>query len=113
MKKSIMQDEKVCFITGSQTQLDRHHCFHGTANRKLADKYGCWIWLRHDLHMELHQQNPELDMMIKRACQERFEELYGRKKFMEVFGKSYLMHDEDKAEFFKFMDSLIEGKRKE
>lgn len=51
--------------------------------------------------------------MVKRACQERFEELYGRKKFMEVFGKSYLMHDEDKAEFFKFMDSLIEGRRKE
>lgn len=63
--------------------------------------------------MELHQRNPELDKMVKRACQERFEEIHGHKKFMEVFGKSYLMHDEDKKEFFEFMNSLVEGKRKE
>lgn len=84
-----MQDEKVCFITGSQTQLDKHHCFHGP-RRKAAEKYGCWIWLRHDLHMELHFQNPELDRMIKRACQEKFEEIYSHQEFMEIFGKSYL-----------------------
>lgn len=89
MKKSILQDEKKCFITGYEGQLDRHHVFHGP-RRKAADKWGCWVWMRHDLHMELHQQNPMLDLMVKRACQERFEELYGHEKFMEVFGKSYL-----------------------
>lgn len=89
MKKSILQDEKKCFITGYEGQLDRHHVFHGP-RRKAADKWGCWVWMRHDLHMELHQQNPTLDLMVKRACQERFEELYGHEKFMEVFGKSYL-----------------------
>ena len=89
MTKSIMQDEKVCFITGSQTNLDLHHCFHGI-RRKAADHWGCWVWLRHDIHMELHDRNKELDRMIERACQERFEEIYSREKFMEVFGKSYL-----------------------
>lgn len=89
MSKSIMQDERVCFITGSQTQLDKHHCFHGS-RRKLADKHGCWVWLRHDLHMELHDRNKALDLMIERACQQRFEELHSRDEFMRIFGKSYL-----------------------
>ena len=87
--QSIMQDEKCCFLTGSTQNIDLHHCFHGI-RRKAADRWGCWIWLRHDLHMELHDKNKELDRMIERSCQERFEELYGHEKFMEVFGKSYL-----------------------
>ena len=89
MKKSIMQDDKKCFITGSTEQLDIHHCLHGI-RRKAADKWGCWVWLRRDIHMELHDKNKALDRMIEKACQERFEELYGHQKFMEVFGKSYL-----------------------
>ena len=84
-----MQDEEKCFITGATVNLDRHHCFHGP-RRKAAEKWGCWIWLRSDRHRELHDKNKELDRMIERACQERFEELYGHEKFMEVFGKSYL-----------------------
>ena len=89
MKKSIMQDEKRCFVTGSEYGLDVHHCLHGV-RRKAADKWGCWVWLRRDIHRELHDRNKALDRMIERACQERFEELYGHEKFMEVFGKNYL-----------------------
>lgn len=89
MAKSIMQDDKECYITGSREWLDKHHCFHGI-RRKAAEQYGCWVWLRHDLHMELHDRNKELDRMIERACQERFEEVYSHEEFMEIFGKSYL-----------------------
>ena len=89
MSKSIMQDEKQCFITGSQTQLDRHHVYAG-ARRKASEKYGCWVWLRHDVHMELHDRNKALDKMLRRSCQERFEEIYSHEEFMDVFGKSYL-----------------------
>ena len=85
-----MQDEKVCFISGRQTQLDRHHCFHGSARRKLAEKWGCWCWLSHDLHMELHRKNKALDLMLERACQQRFEELHSHEEFMRIFGKNYL-----------------------
>ena len=90
MIKSILQpDEKVCFITGSTLNLDRHHVYHGP-RRAAAERHGCWIWLRHDIHMEIHDRNKELDKMIKRACQERFEELYSHEEFMSIFGKSYL-----------------------
>lgn len=89
MTESILQTEKECFITGAKANLDLHHCFHGP-RRKAADEWGCWVWLRHDIHMELHQRDISLDRMIQRTCQERFEELYGHEKFMAVFGKSYL-----------------------
>ena len=86
---SIMQTEKECFVTGRTFNLDRHHVFAGS-RRDASERYGCWIWLSHDIHMELHDRNKELDKMIRRACQERFEEIYSHEEFMEVFGKSYL-----------------------
>ena len=89
MTKSIMQTEKECFITGCTVNLDRHHVYAGS-RRNASEAFGCWVWLRHDIHMELHDRNKELDKMLRRACQERFEEIYSHEEFMEVFGKSYL-----------------------
>jgi len=89
MTKSIMQDERRCYITGRTDRLDLHHVFSGP-RRKASTKYGCWCWLTHEIHMELHDRNKELDKMLRRACQEKFEEIYSREEFMEVFGKSYL-----------------------
>jgi hypothetical protein len=48
---SIMQDEKVCFLSGTLEGLERHHIYGG-ANRRNSAKYGLWVWLRHDLHNE-------------------------------------------------------------
>ena len=84
-----MQSEKECFVTGSTQQLDCHHIMAGS-RRKQADKWGCWVWLRHDIHMDLHQRNTALDRQLKQECQLRFEALYGHEKFMKECGKSYL-----------------------
>ena len=89
MSDSIMQSEKVCFVTGATVNLDKHHIFHGS-RRKAADQWGCWVWLRHDVHMDLHQRNTALDEALKAACQKRFEALYDHETFMQVFGKSYI-----------------------
>lgn len=89
MSNSIMQDEKYCYITGYTGQLDRHHVFTGI-RRKASEEWGCWCWLRHDVHMEAHQRRPEILNQLRQECQERFEELHGHQKFMEVFGKNYL-----------------------
>ena len=90
MSKSLLQDERKCFVTGYEgAELDRHHVYAGS-RRNASEKYGCWVWLRHDIHMELHSQNSKLDKMIKRTCQEAFEEKYSHQEFMEVFGKSWL-----------------------
>ena len=84
-----MQRDRECWVTGSTENLDLPHCFHGS-RRKAADAWGCTVWLRHDIHMDLHSRNSALDKMLKRICQERFEELHGHEKFMQVFGKSWL-----------------------
>ena len=55
MSKSILQDEKQCFISGAVAELDRHHVYAGS-RRKDSEKWGCWVWLRHDIHMDLHDR---------------------------------------------------------
>lgn len=89
MSKSILQDEEKCFISGCTAGLDRHHVYAGS-RRNASEKWGCWVWLRHDIHMDLHQRDSALDKMIKRTCQERFEEIHDHETFMRVFGKSWL-----------------------
>ena len=90
--KSILQDEKKCYITGSTNNLHKHHVYMGS-DRKKGDKWGCWVWLRADWHnMSSHgvHFNKELDLKLKREMQEAFEKKYGKKKFFEVFHKNYL-----------------------
>ena len=84
--------EEVCYISGSRINLDRHHqhVYHGTGNRSKAEKYGCWCYLRHDIHMKLHDKDKELDRKLQKECQKIFEETHTREEFRKIFGKSYL-----------------------
>ncbi len=90
---SIMQDDKVCFRSGSTVGLEMHHVLFGTANRKLSAKYGLWVWLRHDLHNEppdgVHF-NREADLELKRKAQKAFEKHYPELDFRKIFGRNYL-----------------------
>lgn len=90
MSKSIMQDKEECYISGSRINLDKHHCIHGGANRKLADKYGLWVWLRHDIHMQLHDRDKELDRQLEQDAQRAFEKKYSHEMWMALFRKNYL-----------------------
>ena len=92
MAKSIMQEDKCCYITGSIINLDCHHqhCIHGVGNRKLADQYGLWVWLRHDIHMALHDRDKDLDRYLEQEAQKAFEKTHTREEFRKIFGKSFL-----------------------
>lgn len=93
MAASIIQSEKKCFITGSELNLHEHHIMHGTANRKLSEKYGLKVWLRADWHNMASycvHNDPELDLYLKRVAQKAFEKKYSHEKWMQVFGKNYL-----------------------
>lgn len=93
MSKSIMQTEKECFITHSTTGLHKHHIFGG-ANKNKSEKWGCWVYLRHEWHntsnLGVHSGNTALALELKQLCQLEFEKLYGHEKFMEEFGRNYL-----------------------
>lgn len=91
MSDSIIQTgEKKCFISGSQINLEQHHCIHGFANRKIADKYGLWVWLRSDIHRLLHDKDKDLDRKLECVAQKAFEEKYSHEMWMKLFGKNYL-----------------------
>lgn len=72
------------------TAINFHHIYHGIGNRKIAEEYGCWCWLRHDIHMNLHDRDKELDRQLEEECQRIFEQTHTREEFRKLFGKSYL-----------------------
>lgn len=82
--------EQECYLTGTQSGIDCHHIYAGVANRKLSDEWGCWVYLKHSIHMDLHDRRKDVDRMLKRECQKAFEQRYGHQKFMELFRKNYL-----------------------
>lgn len=90
--KSILQDEKVCYVTGSVCDLHEHHIFFGK-NRRISEENGFKVWLRSDWHnMSSHgvHSNPDLDLRLKQDCQRKFEETHTRDEFMKLIGKNYL-----------------------
>lgn len=90
---SIIQDEskqECCYICG-QWATDTHHCIHGTANRKLADKDGLTVRLCHRCHMNLHDHGSfdrELQRIAQACWMEHFEK--SEDDFRKRYGKSYL-----------------------
>lgn len=94
MVKSILQDEKKCYITGQTNNLHLHHIYRGV-NRKISDKLGFVVYLAGWLHNQsdegVHGKNgKELDLMLKRHCQMKFEESHSREEFMAIIGRNYL-----------------------
>lgn len=92
--KSIVSNERECLVCKATCNLERHHIYFGSANRKLSDKYGCTCYLctRHhrDSKVGVHC-NRTLDLKLKQICQKKWENRYGgRDKFRDVFGKSYI-----------------------
>lgn len=92
--KSIIQTDKVCYITGDEYNLHKHHVFNG-ANRKLSEKYGLVIYLRADWHnMEKYSvhMDAKLDRKIKAEVQQKAMEHYDWTvdDFIIIFGKSYI-----------------------
>lgn len=94
MSKSILQTEKVCFITGQTVGLHKHHIYGGS-RRKISEREGFWVYLIGQLHIlsddGVHGKNGhELDLMLKRQCQRTYEQTHSREAFMALIGKNYL-----------------------
>ena len=92
--KSIIQNEKECFICGTTNWLEEHHIFE-SFNRKLSEKYGLKVWLCHSHHNEppfgVHHNKDNM-LKLKQVGQKTFMNHYNKTEdeFREVFGRSYL-----------------------
>lgn len=90
-KVSILQGKKKeCYITGATEGLEQHHIYMGK-NRTISDDNGFWVWLHYKIHKDLHSKDGHnLDMKLKRECQEAYEKKHTRKEFMQLIGRNYL-----------------------
>ena len=89
----------ICYLCGTWTHTDPHHVFHGTANRRIADREGLIVYLCRSCHSEVHDKSTGLDLVLERDGQTVWEERYmeqghtaeeARKEFMRLFGKNYI-----------------------
>lgn len=89
---SILQLERKCCLCGSESNLERHHVMHGTANRRLSEKYGLTVYLCVDHHRGKAgpHKNANIDRGLKMMAQKAFEELYSHEDWMKTFGRNYL-----------------------
>ena len=64
----------------------------GTANRKLSEKFGLWVWLCHDCHTGAFgaQYDIQKNWDLRVQAQIAFEELYGHELWMNTFYKNYI-----------------------
>ena len=92
MTRSILQDKKECYFCPKCYGLERHHIMAGTANRKLSEKYGLWVYVCHDHHTGNGgaQYEKDLNMLLKQKAQQAFEAIYSHQLWMEVFRQNYL-----------------------
>lgn len=95
MADSILQDQRECYITGVTDGLHKHHIYKGNPLRQISERNGFWVWLRWDWHngadYGVHgKYGHDLDLRLKRACQEKYEETHTRAEFMALIGRNYL-----------------------
>ena len=84
--KSIISNERECIICKTTLNLHRHHIYHGTANRKKSEKFGCWCYLCARHHAQVHA-DIRMDEKLKRQTQDILG--WSEEDFIKVFGKSY------------------------
>lgn len=92
--KSILSNERECYVCGYTETLNRHHIYAGVSNRKQSEKYGCWVYLcarHHNMSDVGVHFNKALDTELKQTCQKEWEKRNGtREDFIRTFGRSYL-----------------------
>ena len=99
---SIIQFTDRCWKTGTTQNLDVHHIMNGPFRNK-SDEYGLWVYLNHDVHMWLHntREGKRYEKELKRLAQEKFEEIHGHEKWMQLFKKNYVPDDYEIPSFMR------------
>lgn len=81
-----------CYFCGRHA-TEAHHIMHGTANRKVSEKYGLVVDLCHECHQGtngVHGKNGrEKDLALKQRAERDFDRVHGERAFLMTFGRSY------------------------
>ncbi|MBQ4443792.1 MAG: hypothetical protein II896_03925 [Clostridia bacterium] len=97
MAKSIISNQRICYLCGSTQWMERHHIFGG-AFRQKSEHYGLWVYLCHYCHNEppngVHHNRERMDY-LRRIGQHAFEKAYPDKPFAAEFGRNYTGGESD------------------
>lgn len=82
-----------CYICGQYSTLEEHHALHGTANRRICDRFPN---MKFRLCPECHRgtrgvhgrDGHKLNMKLKQEAQRSFKGT--KEEFIKLFGRSYL-----------------------
>ena len=91
MKSIVVDDLSECFFCG-RPATEIHHILHGTANRKIADRYGLIVGLCHEHHTGdtgVHF-DPDKDLYLKQLAQRKFTEKHSEALWQKEVGRNYL-----------------------
>ena len=91
--KSILQDEKECYLSRRTDGLHKHHIYFGTGLRKISEDNGFWVWRSpewHNMSGSGVHFNRALDLKLKRECQRKYEETHTREEFIQRVRSNYL-----------------------
>ena len=90
-KGQCLYDNKNCFLCFGENNLERHHIFGNTANRKLSERYGLYTYLCMTCHDNITlNRNMETVLKLKVDGQKRFNFAYPDKDFEKIFKVNYL-----------------------
>lgn len=92
MAKSILQNEKVCFLCGRQYGLELHHIFAGVANRRISTEHGLTCWLCHECHTGTNgaQYDRDKNQYLKQMAQAAFEQNHTHEEWMKLIRRNYI-----------------------
>lgn len=92
MRSILQKGEPCCYVCGSMRSLERHHVMSGTANRKLSEEHGLWVYLCRDHHTGSIGVHSDiiLNQRLKRDAQRAFERTHSHDEWMKIFRKNYL-----------------------
>lgn len=88
--ESILQKAECCFKCGrTNGKLDRHEVFP-SALRQKSKRYGLWVILCHDCHMNIPNDR-EYDRRLRAYAQGMAQEEYGwpTETFIKMFERNY------------------------
>lgn len=105
-KKSILQEKNgVCFLCAllegdirQQYGLHKHHVFFGTANRKLSEEDGLYVYLcmrHHETGPDAVHTDKGTRVMLQIYAQEVYEKTHTREEFIKRYGKNYVEGEND------------------
>jgi hypothetical protein len=83
---------KQCYVCGTTQNIHKHHCFYGSANRKISEKHGFveYLCMEHHTGNEGVHFNKKLDLELKTKWQRIYLESHSMDEWMRLIGKNYI-----------------------